>query len=160
MFGIASTALRALGIQQMMVYGLFVFGLKTVPYQLLQRKTTWRHPSNSRVGVAPGYQYVGRGDDIITLTGVLFPSITGGQQSLNRLRAMADQGGAWPLIDGTGDMYGLYILKEITEDKSVFFADGAARKIEFQLSLENVDDSDAGVGDAGTLVDQVGGIWL
>ncbi len=33
----------------MMVLGLYVFMLRTVPYQELQYQRSWRHASNSRV---------------------------------------------------------------------------------------------------------------
>lgn len=33
----------------MMVYGMFVFELKTVPHQQLQQSKTWRHVKNERI---------------------------------------------------------------------------------------------------------------
>lgn len=125
---------------QMMTLGLFVFGLNSVPYQQLQRSSRWRHPSNSRVGRRPARQFTGPGDDTIKLSGLLYPEITGGKVSLSMLRYMAETGKAWPLIEGTGDHYGLFVIEEISETSSIFFADGAARKIEFDLQLTRVDD--------------------
>ncbi len=129
-------------IQQsvMMALGLFVFGLDTAPYQQLQRQTSWRHPSSSRVGLRPARQYVGPGDDTITLSGTLYPEITGGKVTLSMLRYMAETGKAWPLIEGTGFFYGLYVIEDLSETGSVFFADGAARKIDFSVKLTRVDD--------------------
>lgn len=127
-------------ISAMMALGLFVFGLNTVPYQQLQRSSSWRHPSNSRVGQRPARQFAGPGDDIITLSGTLYPEITGGKISLAALRYMAETGQAWPLIEGTGMHYGLYVIEDISETASVFFADGTARKIEFSMKLARVDD--------------------
>jgi len=129
-------------IQQsvMMALGLFVFGLDTAPYQQLQRQTSWRHPSSSRVGLRPARQYVGPGDDAITLSGTLYPEITGGKVTLSMLRYMAETGKAWPLIEGTGFFYGLYVIEDLSETGSVFFADGAARKIDFSVKLTRVDD--------------------
>ena len=66
----------------MMTLGLFVFMLKTVPYQELQLQRSWRFPSNSRVGVRPALQFLGPDNDTITLSGVLLPEITGGRLSL------------------------------------------------------------------------------
>lgn len=124
----------------MMALGLFVFGLDTAPYQQLQRQTSWRHPSSSRVGLRPARQYVGPGDDTITLSGTLYPEITGGKVTLSMLRYMAETGKAWPLIEGTGFFYGLYVIEDLSETGSVFFADGAARKIDFSVKLTRVDD--------------------
>lgn len=127
-------------ISMMMALGLFVFGLPTVPYQQLQRQLAWRHPSNSRVGARPTAQFIGRGDETVTLSGVLYPEITGGRVSLAALEAMADTGKAWPLIEGTGLFYGLYVIEEQATTHSEFFPDGAPRKIEFTLKLKRTDD--------------------
>lgn len=135
-------------ISMMMALGLFVFGLPTVPYQQLQRQLAWRHPANSRVGARPTRQFIGRGDETITLSGVLFPELTGGRVSLAALEAMADSGKAWPLIEGTGLFYGLYIIEEQATTHSEFFPDGAPRKIEFGLKLARVDDDPNRLGTA------------
>ncbi len=124
----------------MMALGLFVFATQTLPYQQLQRTTSWRHPSNSRLGMRPARQFIGPGDDSITLSGTLYPELTGGRVSLAMVRAMAETGRAWPLIEGSGAFYGLWVIESIDETGSVFFADGSARKIDFSLKLERVDD--------------------
>lgn len=124
----------------MMALGLFVFATQTLPYQQLQRTTNWRHPSNSRLGLRPARQFMGPGDDSITLSGTLYPELTGGSVSLALVRAMAETGRAWPLIEGSGRFYGLWVIESIDETGSVFFSDGAARKIDFSLKLERVDD--------------------
>lgn len=124
----------------MMSYGMFVFGLSTAAYQELQRQTTWRHASQSRVNARPTHQYLGPGEDTINLTGQLLPMFTGGQQNLDMLRALADQGRAWPLIEGTGTYYGMYAIGSMNERKSEFFRDGAAKQIEFDISLTRIDE--------------------
>jgi phage protein U len=133
----------------MMAIGLFVFGLHTAPYQQLQRQTSWRHPATSRVSARPGRQFAGRGDDTITLSGVLYPEITGGKLTLEALKAMADEGMAWPLIEGTGLFYGLFVVEEVSETHSEFFPDGAPRKIEFSIKLIRTDDEPSLMGTVG-----------
>lgn len=135
-------------VSMMMALGLFVFGLRTVPYQQLQRQLSWRHPSNSVVGQRPKRQFVGAGDETITLSGVLYPELTGGKISLDTLAMMAEDGKAWPLIEGTGVYYGLFVIEEIAETHSFFFPDGAARKIEFSIKLTRVDDDKSLLGQA------------
>lgn len=133
-------------VSMMMALGLYVFGLHTVPYQQLQRQMSWRHPSLPRVGKRPARQFAGPGDDTITLSGVLYPEITGGKISLAALQAMGDEGMAWPLIEGTGIFYGLFVIEEISQTDSIFFADGAPRKIEFSMKLTRTDDEPALLG--------------
>lgn len=124
----------------MMTYGMFVFGVSTAAYQSLQRQTEWRHSAQSRINARPARQYLGPGDDNITLSGTLLPMFTGGQQNLDQLRKMAGEGKAWPLIEGSGYYYGMYAIASMEENKSEFFADGAARQIEFTLSLTRIDE--------------------
>lgn len=145
----------------MMSLGLFVFGMHAVAYQELQRQTNWRHPSTSRVGTNPARQFLGRGDDTITLPGVLVSGLTGTQISLDVLREMADTGKAWVLIEGTGRIYGIFVIEAISETRSYFFKDGAARRIEFSLTLQRVDDSDLDA--LGSIIGAVGNalrMWL
>ncbi|GIX38007.1 MAG: oxidoreductase [Silanimonas sp.] len=125
----------------MMSLGLFVFSLSTAAYQELQRQTAWRHASSERVGARAATQFLGPGDETISLSGLIAPELTGDPASLDTLRAMADQGRAWPLVDGTGRVHGAFVIESISETRSLFFRDGAARRIEFQIALRRVDDS-------------------
>ncbi|WP_315708996.1 phage tail protein [Brenneria uluponensis] len=124
----------------MMILGMFVFMLKTVPYQTLEQQNAWRHVKNDRVGKSPRYQYIGPGEDKVMLSGELYPEITGGDLSLSALKVMAYTGKAWPLIEGTGKIYGMYVITSINETRTVFFDDGKARKISFTLNLERVSE--------------------
>lgn len=129
----------------MMALGTFVFSLSTAAYQQLQRQSAWRHSSSERVGARAASQYVGPGDDTIELSGLIAPPLTGDIASLDTLREVADTGRPSALVDGTGIVYGAFIITSLSETRSLFFRDGSARKIEFQLSLLHVDDAaDAG----------------
>jgi hypothetical protein len=128
----------------MMALGLFVFDMRTLPYQEFQHKMGWRHPSTPRVGLRPAHQFAGQDDETINLSGTLYPELTNnGRVSLELVRAMGDQGVAWPLIEGTGMVYGFFSVTDMHVTKTVFFQDGAARKIDFNLSLVRVGDDDA-----------------
>lgn len=140
----------------MMALGMFVFSLPTLAYQELQRQTDWRHPSSSRVGTNPARQFAGRGDDAITLPGVILPELAGSVLSLDVVRMMADTGKAWPLVEGTGRILGIWIIDSISETRTLFFRDGAARRIEFTVSLKRIDDGQ--VDKLGTALSSAGNI--
>ena len=147
----------------MLTLGMFVFMRQSLPYQSLQRSADYQWPSNSRVGKRDAFQFLGPGDDKITLTGDLYPEMTGGRLSMLALYTMADEGRAWPLISGTGTIYGMFVITNVSETGTVFFADGSPRKISFTLSLTRVDDSLAALyGDIGkqaeSLVGKVGDV--
>ncbi|MCC8364985.1 phage tail protein [Xenorhabdus sp. PB61.4] len=124
----------------MMIYGMFVFMLKTTPYQSLNRTMDWRHVKNDRVGKSAKWQYAGPGEDSITLNGMLYPEVTGGDISLEVLRTMAFSAKPWPLIEGTGMIYGMFVIDSLTESRTEFFANGKAKRIEFTLSLKRVSE--------------------
>ncbi|MDM9246407.1 phage tail protein [Klebsiella pneumoniae] len=134
----------------MLALGMFVFMRQTLPHQTMQRDAEYLWPSNSRVGKRDSFQYLGPGEERITLAGVLYPELTGGKLTMTAIRLMADEGRAWPLLDGTGTIYGMYVINNISETGSLFFADGTARKIDFTLTLTRVDESLAALyGDIG-----------
>lgn len=124
----------------MMALGAFIFGLHTLAYQELQRSTEWRHASTSRIGTNPASQFLGRGEDTITLPGKLYPGLAGSPLSLDVLRRMADTGKAWPLIGGTGRIYGVWVITSIDETQQVFFDDGTPRIYDFSIKLKRIDD--------------------
>ena len=134
----------------MLALGMFVFSLSTLAYQELQRQTEWRHPSSSRVGAAPARQFIGRGDDSITLPGIIFPELAGTTLSLDALRLMANTGKAWPMVEGSGRIYGLWVIESLSETRTLFFRDGTPRRIEFSLSLKRIDDDRIDLLGAGT----------
>ncbi|UDJ84368.1 phage tail protein [Kosakonia oryzae] len=123
----------------MMVFGMFVFMLRTTPYQQLRHSQEWRHVKNERVNQSASWQYIGAGDDTVTLEGVLYPEITGGNLSLSALETIGFAGRPWPLIEGEGRIYGMYVLTRLERGKSEFDQYGNPRKIEFTLSLSRVD---------------------
>ncbi|MGQ5525171.1 phage tail protein [Chitinimonas sp. PSY-7] len=124
----------------MMALGLFVFELKTAPFQQMGHKKAWRHPTGSRVGARPESQFLGPDDETVSLTGVLYPELTGGELTLLQLDEMADQGTAWPLVREDGYLFGLFVIESKEVTRSLFFQDGAARELEFTLNLKRVDD--------------------
>lgn len=125
----------------MMALGMFVFMLQTVPYQDFQHQMAWRHPSNARIGLRPISQFLGPDEESITLSGVLYPELTGGKISLMALQLMAETGKAWSLIEGSGAIHGMFVIENLSRTKSIFFSDGSARKIEFTLTLKRTDES-------------------
>jgi len=139
-----------------MALGMFVFSLETLAYQEFQRQTDWRHSSTSRIGTNPARQYLGRGEDSITLPGVLLPGLVGSPLSLDTLRMMADTGKAWPLVQGDGRIFGLWVIESLSETRTLFFRDGAARRIEFNLKLSRIDDGRVDL--LGSLTGSIGGI--
>lgn len=119
----------------MMVFGMFVFTLRTAPYQQLRHSQDWRHVKNDRINQSAGWQYIGAGDDSITLDGVLYPEITGGNLSLSSLETIGFTGRPWPLIEGDGRIYGMYVMTRLERGKSEFDRYGNPKKSSSPLAL-------------------------
>lgn len=121
--------------------GVFVFTRQTIPFQSLDRTSSWRHPTNSVVGAMPKTQFTGKDSETITISGRLAPEITGGKLSLAMLELMAESGAAFPLIEGANFMLmGFFVIESIQETRTEFFGDGTPRLIDFTLNLKRTDD--------------------
>ena len=128
----------------MMTYGTFVFSVATAAYDQLQRQMSWRHPSSERLGARPARQYVGPGDDTINLQGTITAELATDLRVLDELRDLGDQGRPQALVEGTGRVYGAYLLVSLNETRKELYKDGTPRLIEFQMQLERDDDGAAG----------------
>jgi len=129
----------------MMSYGTFVFSLSTVAYDQLQRQMTWRHARTARVGARPATQFLGVDEDTITLQGSISAELADDLHGLDDLRDLASEGMPQALVEGTGRVYGSYVIEGIKETRKELFADGTPRLIDFQLDLLCVDDATAEV---------------
>ena len=128
----------------LLALGQFVFEIKTAPYEELRRRTDYRWGSQNRIGAPPSHQFMGRGEDTITLQGTLYPEITGGPVQLEKLREMGDKGETWILMSGAGNKLGHWFIESVEETQTVLFSDGTPRKIQFTLQLKRDDTEDAG----------------
>lgn len=126
----------------MMALGYFVFMHSTTPYQKTSRKLNWSHAENTVVGAMPKTQFTGKASETMSISGTLYPEITGGPLSLTALELMAEQGAPYPLISGsTFLVLGWFVIESISIDSEAFFGDGTPRKIDFTLELTRTDDS-------------------
>ena len=120
--------------------GQFVFALDNLAFEDMRRTTEWRHPSNSRVSARPARQYVGPGEDKLTLSGLQAPEHFGDRKAVDKLREMGDTGAAFALVNGAGEIFGAWVIESVEENGTIFTIDGVARRVEFTLNLARVDD--------------------
>lgn len=130
--------------ETMMGLGDYRFSVDTAAYQEFQRTTDYRWPKQERIGQAPARQFIGLGDDTITLTGVVYPTHRGGLGQLNSMRALAGQGVPQILVSGTGEVLGKFVIEGVDESGTIFFANGAPRRQSFTLKLGRYFEDDAG----------------
>lgn len=131
-----------------MSLGTFVFAIDTLLFDEVSRRRNWRHSKSQRIGARDANQFVGPGEDEVSLSGQAVAELQDGEASLDQLASMADQGGIWPLVDGSGNVWGSYVIVALDERSRLFYPNGKARQIEFGLDLSRVDDVSAPAGTA------------
>ncbi len=120
--------------------GMFVFETASAPFEELSRRRAWRHERTKRFGARDAGQYVGPGEDQVTISGAIVPGITGGYSAIEQLAAMAETGEAWPLSDGTGTVFGHFTIDALDEGHKYLSENGKARRIDFTLTLTRTGD--------------------
>lgn len=123
----------------LMSLGMFVFSVPTLAYDELQRRTDFRHARNGRIGARDAVQFIGPGEDSITLTGSAHIELSDGPASLDQLRDMGASGEVWPLVDGSGKHYGAFVIEGVDETHKALLPDGTPRMIGFSVQLLLVD---------------------
>ena len=121
--------------EHMMSLGEYRFGLSTAAYQDLTHSTTYRWQAQERLGRMPARQYLGPGEETVSLSGVIHPHYRGGLGQVDRMRAEAGRGEPLDLSTGDGTIMGQWVVTRIEETRRVLDADGAPRRIEFRLDL-------------------------
>lgn len=124
----------------LMSLGMFPFHVPTLAHDELQRRCDWRHARAARIGTRDALQFVGPGEDSVSISGSAFSELSSGSLSLDELRGMAATGEAWPLVDGAGVVFGEYVIMAIDERQKYLLDDGTPRRIDFAIDLSRIDD--------------------
>ena len=119
----------------MLALGNYRFSIDTATYETFRQSTSYRWPSQARLGQVPARQFVGLGDESIELNGVIYPHYAGGFDQLADLKTEAQQGEPLLLTDGLGRVWGQWVVLGIQEEKSFLFANGTPRKLTFTLNI-------------------------
>jgi phage tail protein len=124
----------------LMAFGPFAFGMQTAAYDELRRQMQFKHGAAVRVGERDNYQYLGAGEEIITLSGTVAPGVTGTLASITQLENMGLGGQAYVLVDGAGYVYGVYFIDRIETTQRYLFDDGTPRRVDFSVTLYRSDN--------------------
>ena len=121
--------------EYMLMLGDYRFSLSTAAYQEWSHSAEYRWPAAERVGRLPARQYLGPGPEEIGLSGVIYPYHKGGLGQLDAMRGEAGRGKPLLMTDGTGRVWGQWVLTRVEETRRVFQANGTPQRIEFRLQL-------------------------
>ena len=123
--------------ETLLALGDYRFAIDTAAYQTLKRRQSYRWQSQERLLRSPAQQFVGLGEDTISLSGTIYPHYHGGLGQLNNLRKQAEMGGPLLLVDGLGFVWGQWIIVNIEETQSYLQSSGQPLKQTFQLQLQH-----------------------
>ena len=122
----------------LLALGLFTFELASLPFDELRRSTEWKHARSGRVGARDATQYLGPGAETVSISGALIPGVAGSFAAIRTLRDMADEGDSWPLVSGTGEVLGSFVVLRLEERRRTFTIDGVPRWTDFDVELGRV----------------------
>ena len=133
---------------ELMALGDYRFSIDTAAYEELTRTTEYRWARQDRIGRHPARQYLGPGDDTISLRGAVLSTYRGGTGQVDAMREEAGKGEPLRLVSGTGTVFGLWAILRIRETGRVFVEGGVPRQVGFELRLGYYGE-DAGRAGAG-----------
>ncbi|BBF92345.1 phage tail protein [Blastochloris tepida] len=121
----------------LMGLGPYRFEVTRHAYEELEHAAEGRWEKHELFGRAPQYQWLGPGEETLTIKGAVIPRYTG-EASAAQLRAMqAEVGAGRPLflVAGTGRVFGAFGLKKVGRTDTYIGPRGDAMKAEFALEL-------------------------
>ncbi|HBO70975.1 MAG TPA: oxidoreductase, partial [Acinetobacter sp.] len=125
----------------LMCLGQFPFTTDTLTFTEIQRQRSWQYADNAVAKGRKKRQFIGSGDETISLPGLIYQEHGFGNRfAIDDLAAMADTGQGFVLVDGSGYLYGVFTIDSIDETKQILLFNGVPRKIDFTIKLTRVDD--------------------
>lgn len=125
----------------LMCLGQFPFTTDTLTFTEIQRQRSWQYADNAVAKGRKKRQYIGSGDETISLPGLIYQEHGFGNRfAIDDLAAMADTGQGFVLVDGSSYLYGVFTIDSIDETKQILLFNGVPRKIDFTIKLTRVDD--------------------
>jgi phage protein U len=134
-----------------MSLGSFIFELKTAAFDNLKRNNEYRWASSEPIGNPPILQALGKGSERVDLEGIMYPFHTGFGEKvvsqmifgnlIDELKQLAESQKPVLMVDGTGNIHGNWVIKQIDETQSYFDKFGNPKKIEFKLNLEKYSET-------------------
>lgn len=131
------TTYRTPGGPTVMALGGFTFrALGGLTYNGLTRDldTSW-----AEIAVVDGFnaqQWTGPKNDVVTISGVLFPEEFGGMGSLNGIRSAAIAGIPMMLVTAAGSVHGMHTIQGVGEDQTFHDAQGRPRQDAYDIKLK------------------------
>ncbi len=131
-----------------MLYQLGPLTLDTRPFNAddVSRSTSADFATKALMGTLPGREFMGEGDDKLTISGQLLPFKTGGLTELEFAHSMRRSGQLLPVMRGDGVMLGWFAIEGIQESHSELMRNGVGFLVKHSISLVKVGPEGAAAG--------------
>lgn len=106
------------------------------------------------LGRLPGREYVGEGDETLTLKGQVLPTKIGGLGEIEALHGLRRAGEQIMVVRGDGAVLGWFAVENVKESHEHLGADGVGQVVKHEIKLVRVDPpgGEAGAGLLGLLL--------
>jgi hypothetical protein len=126
----------------LMGWGPHRFEVGGAAFEELRRRVEGRWERHPIIGRRPAGQYLGPGEETVTLRGTIYPVDQGGGLEAVVAALLADcrAGRTYMLLALSGDVAGPHRLERAESAESFHLPDGAAQKIVYDLTFAVHDD--------------------
>jgi len=127
-----------------MALDLFVFSIATAAYQTFTRSSRYRWQSQERLLRRPAQQFLGIGEETISLDGVIYPEFRqAGLYQIDDMRRLASRGEPLDMVDGYGNIIGVWVIESIEETHAIIGEHGIPLKQTFRMALKHYGEDQA-----------------
>ncbi|MGE5509918.1 MAG: phage tail protein [Bacteroidota bacterium] len=122
------------------------FGVDDLPQTGLDRNLELRFDGAKRLGRRVAQQFLGVGEETVSIKGTIYPPQFGSFEMLEEMREEAMLGRPRAVVTRYGRYEGIWCIKAIKDTQTVYFKNGYPRKVEFTLELVHYGQDGYGLG--------------
>lgn len=143
-----------------MLYSIGSLMLDTRPFSAeeVQRSASADFASKALIGALPSREFMGEGDDSLTLSGQLLPFKLGGLTELEMAHAFRRSGQRLPVLRGDGRRLGWFVIETINETHRELMRDGVGFFVRHSITLVRVGPESASTSIVGTILSLFGAL--
>ncbi|WEJ33852.1 phage tail protein [Devosia sp. SD17-2] len=141
----------------MMLYSIGSLTLDTRPFNVddVSRSAGADFAVKPLIGTLPGREFMGEGDDKLTLSGQLLPFKIpggGGMTELEIAHGFRQSGQRLPVMRGDGRMLGWFAIESISEAHTALMSNGVGFRVKHTIALVKVGPEGASPGIIGSIL--------
>ena len=119
----------------LMQLGAVTFSLRPINTHEYSVSSATEFAQKPVVGARQPYEWVGEGDQKMTISGMMLPKHLGGLNEMAVIHTMRESGIAQLLLRGDGKVLGWFLIESVDETSTNLDADGVGFQIEFSITL-------------------------